>query len=192
MTSASTRIVVFTLIVNLLFRVAAAPFSAQDILDIFGNPFRDIKKSLVHGESQTNYNWSETTTEKIREEDNADTKMIEVPPNTKVCEDGAQRDTNGVCRHPWWSKHYYIRTKSVVRNKRHVNMDAKIVLFLLTMVLCVPRGDCGVVFNFHDKLDKATTTTTESTQTGQVIRVPELECPLGQRRDSLGNCRTRF
>lgn len=71
-------------------------------------------------------------------------------------------------------------------------MDAKIVLFILTMVLCAPRGDGGLVFNFHDKLEMATTTTTESTKTGQVIRVPELECPLGERRDSLGNCRMRF
>lgn len=101
MTSASTRTVVFTLIVNLLFRVAAAPFSAQDILDIFGNPFSDITKSLVPDESQISYNLSETTTENLNEEGNAKPKMIEVPPNTEKCESGAQKDINGVCRLPW-------------------------------------------------------------------------------------------
>lgn len=100
MTSASTRIVVFTLIVNLLFHVAAAPFSAQDILDIFGNPFDDIKKSLLINEFQSN-KLIETTTEKQREDDVPDPKMIEVPPNTKVCQSGSQKDINGVCRLPW-------------------------------------------------------------------------------------------
>lgn len=79
----------------------------------------------------------------------------------------------------------------VVPFMRYGKMDAKIVLFIMTVLLCA-HGDCGVVFNFHDKLEMATTTTTESTQTGQVIRVPELGCPLGQRRDSLHNCRQRF
>lgn len=71
-------------------------------------------------------------------------------------------------------------------------MDAKFVLFIMTLVLCALRGECGVVFNIQDKLELATTTTTESTQSGQVIRVPELECALGQRRDTFGNCRMRF
>lgn len=52
-----------------------------------------------------------------------------------------------------------------------------------------------VVFNFHDKLRNATRSTTTSdgiTLNGQVIRVPELICPLGQRPDKLGTCRQRF
>lgn len=74
-------------------------------------------------------------------------------------------------------------------------MDAKIVLLLVIVVLCGnSRAEGGVVFNIHDKLAMATstTTTTEHTQSGQVIRVPELSCPLGERRDSLGRCRIRF
>ncbi|KAG6463299.1 hypothetical protein O3G_MSEX014830 [Manduca sexta] len=72
-------------------------------------------------------------------------------------------------------------------------MDAKFVLFITVIILgtCL-QVETGVVFNFHDKLKMATSTTTENVQAGQIIRVPELECPLGQRRDSLGNCRQRF
>lgn len=73
-------------------------------------------------------------------------------------------------------------------------MDAKFVLLVIVTVLtiCV-RTEARVVFNFHDKLRMATTTPVENlTKTGQIIRVPELECPLGQRRDLLGNCRQRL
>lgn len=102
MTSASTRIVVFTLIVNLLFRVAAAPFSAQDILDIFGNPFDDIKKSIQpNSKADVSNNYLiGSTTQKIRKENDPDTTMIIVPPNSKTCQSGAQKDINGVYREP--------------------------------------------------------------------------------------------
>ena len=74
-------------------------------------------------------------------------------------------------------------------------MDAKFVLFAIVIVLSCMwyQTKAGVAFNFHDKLRKAITTTTQSNLlSGQVIRVPELECPLGQRRDSLGYCRDRL
>lgn len=72
-------------------------------------------------------------------------------------------------------------------------MDAKYVLFLIVMVLglCI-RTDARVVFNIQEKLRMATTTEESLTQHSQIIRVPELECPIGQRRDKLGNCRQRF
>lgn len=74
-------------------------------------------------------------------------------------------------------------------------MDVKFVLFTTVIALwcmCI-QTEAGLAFNFHDKLRMSITTTTESNVlTGQVIRVPELECPLGQRRDSLGNCRNRL
>lgn len=105
MTSASTRIVVFTLIVNLLFRVAAAPFSAQDILDIFGNPFDDIKKSIQpNSKADVSNNYLiGSTTQKIRKENDPYNviTMIIVPPNSKTCQIGAQKDINGVCREPF-------------------------------------------------------------------------------------------
>lgn len=77
----------------------------------------------------------------------------------------------------------------------HYNkMDAKCVLFLIVTVqsMCC-WAEPRVVFNFHDKLRMATTTPVEElTQHSQIIRVPELECPLGMRRDMLGNCRQRL
>lgn len=104
MTSASMRMVVFTLIVNLLFRVDAAPFSAQDILDIFGNPLEDIKPLLpsLTAELNSEVLLTTSTTEKVRNEDEADTKVIDVPPNTASCKSGDQKDLNGVCREPWF------------------------------------------------------------------------------------------
>lgn len=50
-----------------------------------------------------------------------------------------------------------------------------------------------VVFNFHDKLRMATSTTTEKdVKTSQVIRIPDLECPDGYRRDQFGTCRLKL
>lgn len=72
-------------------------------------------------------------------------------------------------------------------------MDAKIVLFVVIISLYTfSTGQSGIVFNFHDKLRMATTTTTEKVKTGQIIRVPVLDCPDGERRDDLGNCRLPF
>lgn len=71
-------------------------------------------------------------------------------------------------------------------------MDARIIVFFV-IVLCVTlQGESKVIFDFHKKLADATTTTTENWQAGQVIRVPELLCPLGQRRDANKNCRQRL
>nr|BAJ21208.1 insect cytokine precursor uENF2 [Theretra japonica] len=74
----------------------------------------------------------------------------------------------------------------------YVNMDAKFVIFISVLMLgmCL-QVETRVVFNFLEKLRNASTTT-ENVKAGQIIRVPELECPLGQRRDALGNCRQRF
>lgn len=57
------------------------------------------------------------------------------------------------------------------------------------MLTVYVRSQEDVVFDFREKLRLATSSTTESLLNGQVIRVPDLECPLGQRRDKLGNCR---
>lgn len=78
---------------------------------------------------------------------------------------------------------------------QQVDMDVKTLFVIVTVVLNVCCAGQGyVAFNFHEKLAMATTTTTttERTDVSQVIRVPELDCPLGQRRDRLGNCRQRL
>ncbi|KPJ02003.1 hypothetical protein RR46_05212 [Papilio xuthus] len=72
-------------------------------------------------------------------------------------------------------------------------MDAKIVLFVVILSLYTfSTGQSGIVFNFHEKLRMATTSTTERVKSGQIIRVPVLECPDGQRRDHLDNCKQPF
>lgn len=73
-------------------------------------------------------------------------------------------------------------------------MAAKIVFFLIILALGIfVQTKTRVAFNFHEKLRQATSTTAEDlTKTGQVIRVPDLDCPLGQRRDALGYCRQRL
>lgn len=73
-------------------------------------------------------------------------------------------------------------------------MDAKIVLLLTVLALTMSiQAKSRVVFNFLDKLRDATSTTEQpQTEQAQVIRVPNLDCPLGERRDGLGNCRPRL
>lgn len=74
-------------------------------------------------------------------------------------------------------------------------MDVKIVLLLTMLALTTSiQAKSSVVFNFHDKLRDATSTTIteESTEKAQIIRVPNLDCPLGERRDGLGHCRPRL
>ncbi|NP_001258951.1 insect cytokine precursor uENF2 [Bombyx mori] len=88
-------------------------------------------------------------------------------------------------------QHRHKHRRGVVCSAHYIKMDAKFVI-LLTITLASVSSQGNVVFNFREKLWFATSTTTEKVQTGQVIRVPELECPLGQRRDALGNCRQRF
>lgn len=75
-------------------------------------------------------------------------------------------------------------------------MDVKIVLVITVFVLCaIHSGKSGVVFNFRDKLRMANAsnnTTERDLLSSQIIRVPDLECPDGFRRDQLGNCRQRL
>lgn len=72
-------------------------------------------------------------------------------------------------------------------------MDVKIVFVIIVFLLCtIQSGKSGVVFNFHDKLRMATSTTERDLLSSQIIRVPDLECQDGFRRDLLGNCRQRL
>lgn len=71
-------------------------------------------------------------------------------------------------------------------------MDVKTVLCLV-LLISVSKTESGVVFNFHDKLRSAIKTTTDITlKNSQIIRMPELQCPPGYRRDKLRNCREKF
>lgn len=83
-----------------------------------------------------------------------------------------------------------------VTNKYVSTMDVKIVLvFILIIFNFIHYNNARknlVVFNFREKLKSATTTTTETTQNGQIIRVPDLECGNGYRRDRVGICRMKF
>lgn len=74
-------------------------------------------------------------------------------------------------------------------------MDAKFVLLVIVSVLSMCfLAEARVVFNFHEKIRMATSTAQPEnlTKAGQIIRVPELRCPYGQKRDLLGNCRMRL
>lgn len=101
MTSVSTRFIVFSFLVNLLACAATRTFTGQFLLDIFGNPIKDLENTFL--------NSPETTTVKSEREKNSgesdggksDTKMIDVPPNAERCSSGTVMDINGVCRQPW-------------------------------------------------------------------------------------------
>lgn len=100
MIASSTRVVVYSVLVNLLLCVSAAPFSTQDVLEVFINPFKDIK-SLFFANVNNSSNDINAEPVKERKDDEADGKMIDVPPNTEDCGRGTQRDVGGVCRTPW-------------------------------------------------------------------------------------------
>ncbi|PZC82014.1 hypothetical protein B5X24_HaOG211570 [Helicoverpa armigera] len=184
MTSLSTRLIVFSLVINFLVCDASSSFSGKFLLEIFGNPIKDLENTFLKPKE-------EPRTSSVREEisheggDNPQTKMIDVPLNTERCRAGLVMDINGVCRQPCCD---------VVSSMHYNKMDAKCVLFVMVMVVAMCAGaQPQVVFNFHEKLRLATTTPAgDVTQQSQIIRVPELECPLGQRRDKLGNCRQRL
>lgn len=80
-------------------------------------------------------------------------------------------------------------------------MDVTSLFLIATIVSSVfvvgkelEKKNIPIIFNINEKLRMATTTTTttEGTKTGQMIRVPDLDCPLGHRRDRLGICRQSF
>lgn len=70
-------------------------------------------------------------------------------------------------------------------------MDTRIVLIVIVLMLHVSLEVQHNIFNFREKL-KLAALTNEEKKTGQVIRVPVLQCPDGQRYDRLGNCRDKF
>lgn len=101
MSAASSRVVVFSIVVHLLLQTTAAPFSTQDILEIFGNPLEDIKNTIFT--QIRNREMKNEKPQKTRLEDEPDNKMIEAPPNIIMtkCTDGTKKDSHGVCRYTW-------------------------------------------------------------------------------------------
>lgn len=80
-----------------------------------------------------------------------------------------------------------------MKSTRCVEMDVRIVLVSTLLAICAfDLGKTGVVFNFHEKLRLATSTTQKNVHTSQIIRVPELECQDGYRKDRTGACRERL
>lgn len=72
-------------------------------------------------------------------------------------------------------------------------MDAKAVLLLFVLFATVFTKS-NIVFNFVRKLDEVSKAKTESStiKTSQIIRVPEIPCMSGYRRDAKGKCREIF
>lgn len=80
-----------------------------------------------------------------------------------------------------------------MRTIHFVKMDAKIVILFAIVFMSVSSiGESKVVFNFHDKLRMASTTPRTKIKNSQMIRMPELSCGDGARRDRLGICREKF
>lgn len=102
MTSVSTRFIVFSLLISFLVCAASTSFSGQFILDIFGNPIKDLENTFIKPEKP-----EAPKTSSVREDlsanngDNSRPKMIDVPLNIERCGAGLTMDVNGVCRQPW-------------------------------------------------------------------------------------------
>lgn len=100
MSSVFDRLLAYSIVFNLILCVYTAPFSVQDILDVFGSPIKDFKESFSSesGLNKTNtaFALSSTNTTKPKK-----VTMIEVPPNSESCKQGTYLDSTGVCRIPW-------------------------------------------------------------------------------------------
>nr|BAJ21204.1 insect cytokine precursor uENF1 [Neogurelca himachala sangaica] len=96
MTSVLVRVFVFSIVFNLVVTTAGAPFAFQDILDIFGNPFKDFRQAFF---PETPMNVTNSKNDSTVPNDQG--KMIDVPPNRNDCKKGTYLDTSGVCRQPW-------------------------------------------------------------------------------------------
>ncbi|KAG6463297.1 hypothetical protein O3G_MSEX013789 [Manduca sexta] len=99
MTSVLVPILVFSIVFNLVVYTSAAPTLIQDILDVFGNPFKDFKKSILQ-ETEVNATYVEDNLT-TKPPDNSAGKMIDVPLNHSACSQGTYLDSSGVCRQPW-------------------------------------------------------------------------------------------
>lgn len=88
-----TRVVFLVVVITLIRRAASAPFSTTDLINLFGNPVKDIKEFFFKPKVNT-FNTIHSELERP--------KMIEVPKKgARKCKTGLVRDIYGVCRDPW-------------------------------------------------------------------------------------------
>lgn len=93
MTSVWARFIVFSLIIHVISCAVNVP-PGQFIIDLFGNPIKDIKDTYKNLKKNLLLEDDEPRTT-IR------ASMIEVPLNTERCTGNTVKDINGVCRQPW-------------------------------------------------------------------------------------------
>ncbi|KAI5632768.1 hypothetical protein NE865_14529 [Phthorimaea operculella] len=93
MTLFVNHVVVILTVLNVLVFVNSSPFSTRDVLNIFGNPVKDLVNNFS----------KEVGKNKTRGEDNPVESMINVPENTenRECKAPHVKDMYGVCREPW-------------------------------------------------------------------------------------------
>lgn len=85
-----TRVVFLAIVITLVRRAASAPFSTADLMNLFGNPIKDIKEFFFKPIVNETYSGLDRP------------KMIEVPKKgPRKCKTGLVRDIYGVCRDPW-------------------------------------------------------------------------------------------
>lgn len=100
MSAVFERLLVYSIVFNLIICAYTAPFSVQDLLDIFGSPIKDFKDSFssdfVFNKNNTAFALNSTNTTLAKE-----VTMIIVPPNAEGCKQGTYLDNTGVCRIPW-------------------------------------------------------------------------------------------
>lgn len=85
-----TRVVILVVVINLMHRAASAPFSTTDLINLFGNPVKDIKEFFFKPKVNETHSGLHRP------------KMIEVPKKVaRKCKTGLVRDMYGVCRDPW-------------------------------------------------------------------------------------------
>lgn len=91
MTLGFTRVVFLVIVITLVRRVASAPFSTTDLINLFGNPIKDIKEFFFKNKLNETHSGLNRPT------------MIEVPKKgvKRECKTGLVRDIYGVCRDPW-------------------------------------------------------------------------------------------
>lgn len=101
MTSLSTRLIVFSILISFLVCAASTSFTGQFLLDIFGNPVKDFQNTFIKEKEVPKTSSVREDPSRQKKDDNSQPKMIDVPPNAQRCDAGSYMDVNGVCRQPW-------------------------------------------------------------------------------------------
>ncbi|CAB3236234.1 unnamed protein product [Arctia plantaginis] len=97
MTSVWARFIVFSLMFHII-TCAVNVSTGQFIIDLFGNPVKDIKETYENLKKNILLQDEEDIT-------TVKASMIEVPLNTERCTGNTVKDINGVCRQPCANGH---------------------------------------------------------------------------------------